>query len=327
MVRENPQGAQDRAEIGMSEPLSSSDIEDVLSSIRRLVSEDMRPVAASGTAPAGAGERGKLLLTPALRVVQDNPGVESPAARGIDDLVAAVGAGVDQQSDDWEPETGDASLDAPLDAPLAEIWEDVPVIEDYVAPVQFQSTRSEPVAAESDPETAPDAGAVSERFAAAYVEAVQAEAGLVESGLAGSGFAASDSDPAAPELAADRLHLADESAALPGWAQSAGADEADQLRPEPWAAGSVEPPLTWADAAEAAVLQELGDMGPKVSALRAAPGDDLPELPVDEAMLREIVRDVLREELQGRLGERITRNIRKLVRAEIARGLASDDLL
>ncbi|NEY89357.1 TIR domain-containing protein [Tabrizicola oligotrophica] len=309
----------------MSEPLSSSDIEDVLSSIRRLVSEDMRPVAASGAAPAGAGERGKLLLTPALRVVQDNPGVESPAARGIDDLVAAVGAGVDQQSDDWEPETGDASLDAPLDAPLAEIWEDVPVIEDYVAPVQFQSSRSEPAvaaAAEPDPEAAPDAGAVSERFATAYVEAVQAE-----SELAGIGFEARNPDPAAPEPGADRLHQADESATLPGWAQSAGADEADQLRPDPWAAGSVEPPLTWADAAEAAVLQELGDMGPKVSALRAAPGDDLPELPVDEAMLREIVRDVLREELQGRLGERITRNIRKLVRAEIARGLASDDLL
>lgn len=321
MVRENPQGAQDRAEIGMSEPLSSSDIEDVLSSIRRLVSEDMRPVAASGAAPAGAGERGKLLLTPALRVVQDNPGVESPAARGIDDLVAAVGAGVDQQSDDWEPETGDASLDAPLDAPLAEIWEDVPVIEDYVAPVQFQSTRSEPAVA-ADPETAPDAEAVSERFATAYVEAVQAEGGL-----AGTGFATPDPDPAAPEPGVDRLHQADESAALPGWAQSAGADEADQLRPDPWAAGSVEPPLTWADAAEAAVLQELGDVGPQVSALRAAPGDDLPELPVDEAMLREIVRDVLREELQGRLGERITRNIRKLVRAEIARGLASDDLL
>jgi hypothetical protein len=39
------------------------------------------------------------------------------------------------------------------------------------------------------------------------------------------------------------------------------------------------------------------------------------------------VRDVLREELQGRLGERITRNIRKLVRAEIARVMASEELL
>jgi cell pole-organizing protein PopZ len=47
---------------------------------------------------------------------------------------------------------------------------------------------------------------------------------------------------------------------------------------------------------------------------------------IDEHVLREMVRDILREELQGTLGERITRNVRKLVRAEIARALASRDL-
>ena len=51
--------------------------------------------------------------------------------------------------------------------------------------------------------------------------------------------------------------------------------------------------------------------------------DDAPVLgmPVDE--LRDLVRDVLRAELQGEFGERITRNVRKLVRAEIARALMS----
>ena len=43
---------------------------------------------------------------------------------------------------------------------------------------------------------------------------------------------------------------------------------------------------------------------------------------LDEAMLREIVAKVLREELQGPLGERITRNVRKMVRREIARALS-----
>ena len=53
--------------------------------------------------------------------------------------------------------------------------------------------------------------------------------------------------------------------------------------------------------------------------------------PEDEAMLfnedvlRELVRDILREELAGKMGERITRNIRKLVRAEIARSLAAQE--
>lgn len=50
------------------------------------------------------------------------------------------------------------------------------------------------------------------------------------------------------------------------------------------------------------------------------------EMVLDEAMLRELITDVLREELQGVLGQRITRNVRKLVRAEIARALASRDL-
>lgn len=42
---------------------------------------------------------------------------------------------------------------------------------------------------------------------------------------------------------------------------------------------------------------------------------------VSEAVLREIVLDIVRQELQGALGERITRNVRKLVRREINRVL------
>ncbi|MDO9526192.1 MAG: hypothetical protein Q7J57_11790 [Gemmobacter sp.] len=52
-----------------------------------------------------------------------------------------------------------------------------------------------------------------------------------------------------------------------------------------------------------------------------AEGGDL----IDEDMLRDLVREILREELQGSLGERITRNVRKLVRAEISRALAARD--
>jgi cell pole-organizing protein PopZ len=47
---------------------------------------------------------------------------------------------------------------------------------------------------------------------------------------------------------------------------------------------------------------------------------------LDEAALHEIVRQTLRSELQGELGERITRNVRKLVRAEINRALIARDL-
>ena len=50
------------------------------------------------------------------------------------------------------------------------------------------------------------------------------------------------------------------------------------------------------------------------------------EAVMDEETLRELVADIVREELQGALGERITRNVRKLVRREIHRALAVQDL-
>lgn len=65
-----------------------------------------------------------------------------------------------------------------------------------------------------------------------------------------------------------------------------------------------------------------------------APRQDLPagqaasaleDTVVDEDFLRDIVSEIVREELQGDLGERITRNVRKLVRREIHRALASRD--
>lgn len=47
--------------------------------------------------------------------------------------------------------------------------------------------------------------------------------------------------------------------------------------------------------------------------------------PLDEAALRQLVRDIVHEELTGAMGERITRNVRKLVRGEIHRLLSSKD--
>ena len=43
---------------------------------------------------------------------------------------------------------------------------------------------------------------------------------------------------------------------------------------------------------------------------------------VDEEVLRKLVSDIVRNELQGRLGERITRNVRRMVRHEIEKALS-----
>ena len=44
----------------------------------------------------------------------------------------------------------------------------------------------------------------------------------------------------------------------------------------------------------------------------------LPAPNLDEAALRAMINAIVREELQGELGERINRNLRKLIRREIA---------
>ncbi len=54
--------------------------------------------------------------------------------------------------------------------------------------------------------------------------------------------------------------------------------------------------------------------------------DGAPAALIDEEALRDMVVEIVREELQGALGERITRNVRRLVRREIHRALASQEL-
>ena len=66
----------------MTEAMSRRDIEDVLTSIKRLVSQDAQSRPASETVAPAAARAGKLVLTPALRVTPepDNPAPASPIA-------------------------------------------------------------------------------------------------------------------------------------------------------------------------------------------------------------------------------------------------------
>ncbi|MGV8952203.1 MAG: hypothetical protein ACOH2M_13930 [Cypionkella sp.] len=263
----------------MSEPLSSSEIEDVLSSIRRLVSEDMRPVPrAPGVSPI-AEVTEKLILTPALRVVESKP-VERPnvAPRlhlnfpvmdeddtSIETVVASVGAAVDAAHDDWEAENGDEDIAA--------------------APPEW---------------TFADADETLDEI---YAPEASDQDVLV--------FASSASDAAA---------------VTPGWAQT---DEFDEPEHVAEMVEAVEPDPIWVAAAEASVIAALQEDSYDEAADQdfAEDGtDEYGEVRFNEDVLRELVRDILREELAGSMGERITRNIRKLVRAEIARSLAAQEL-
>ena len=101
----------------MSDPVTNAEVEDVLSSIRRLVSEDKRPKAPLlGPEPAGP-DQDKLVLTPALRIAE-----EPPAA-----------------PDQTEPEqqmAEDAEMPAdppmPTPEPLPEVRQEVPDLSDLL---------------------------------------------------------------------------------------------------------------------------------------------------------------------------------------------------
>lgn len=119
---------------------------------------------------------------------------------------------------------------------------------------------------------------------------------------------------------------------LPDWArmeaeamQEAGSDSRPESSGAAQAAHAAQAQdAGWADAAEAQIRRELEDETADGIFARFS-ADDHDERHFDEEMLRDLVRDIIREELQGALGERITRNVRKLVRAEIARALAVRD--
>lgn len=113
----------------MSEPTTSVDIEDVLTSIRRLVSEEEHDAVLDQVAPARSADR--LVLTPALRVTgtesadtpdaapaEDNASVDEDAdapvlkrtsvfARPIKQKISEISAAVNRSVDDYEPEEGD----------------------------------------------------------------------------------------------------------------------------------------------------------------------------------------------------------------------------
>lgn len=341
----------------MSERLSSVEIEDVLSSIRRLVSEDLRPVAkpaggVTGATPAVAPPEGpgRLLLTPSLRIAPEQSEEEEETISGPTPFLSRRG---DADGARLEAVLGEATRtldpateeDAAPAAPAASVpdWfieEEVAAALSAEAPV----TQAEPAVTLAEVELAP------------AVEAAALDAAVA----AGDGWEGAAADVAEGVLAAapeplaeadDAVQMADASVAE-GWAEGAVAEEpvaeavvsevveaevvTDGFAPDPAepVTGAVPEPEVmqaaddpyWADAAEAEIRRELEEEAEATVFARFDAGQDIPEEPLyDEEMLRDLVRDIIREELQGALGERITRNVRKLVRAEIARALAVRD--
>ncbi|GAB1363128.1 hypothetical protein MASR1M32_23640 [Rhodobacter sp.] len=322
----------------MSEPLTSHEIEDVLSSIRRLVSEDLRPARAAmaaargdGAVGAGTAEVDKLLLTPALRVVPPEP---APAPAEVPVAAEAVmeTVFVDAVADLLPEDPGSDPDDVPPAAGF-ETADAFALSEDAFSHERVAFPASHEVYDDADvDESAPPLPPRPELIAG------EEDVLWAAAGEAGDGPA----DVIAPPNSHGHWTAQD----VPGvdWAE----DETGWAEPEPlsFVPHPRKPDLTsdplaraWADRAEAAVRAELDDAvaahvaeatspqaaaQPSPDAAVAGPGlFDSPDASFDEEMLREVVRDIIREELAGTLGERITRNVRKLVRVEINRAMTA----
>jgi hypothetical protein len=283
----------------MSGPMSTNEIEDVVSSVRRLVSTDQRPRAVSRDL---GGD--KLILTPALRVVADNAAANAPASPSGPAVLILTGENlaVDPLETDIEmmPGVGDNDrlhlVDAEWEdeiwsapeAPLAELA--LGAEEAEVVAVLADPVLADPVAASLWPEASEDE--------APWIEAAPGTEWAEEPQTAILAF------PVPEPMAEPALVVADTIAET----SAASHDEALVEVTSVADAGGQDAAENEIDVAEVLSAALIEDEGFRV---------------LEEAELHDLVRAMVREELQGSLGERITRNVRKLVRAEVNRALAA----
>jgi len=275
----------------MSEPVSNAEIEDVLSSIRRLVSENAGNARASASEGATAE---KLVLTPAFRVL--------------------TGADVEPHKKRLDPQVEDEVAEAPQEEPedvlLEEaVWEDTPP--------QDTQIQDEPVA-HLEPVSDQDTGTQGESPAGLEQKIAELEAAIEGTFEEWEPDGSEEETDSAEPFVIQQATPAHNGTVMPpeeefvveGSAENVSdAHGEGNLREEPEDAEEVEE-------AEAQAPSDLDD------------DEDQDEEAgyLDEDALREMVVQIVREELQGRVGQRITRSVRRMVRREIKRVMAVQEL-
>jgi hypothetical protein len=360
----------------MSETRTNVEIEDVLSSIRRLVSQDgshaPRPSIVRSPAqdlraprPVSAAEPECLVLTPSLRVAE--PPRAEVFAHAPQPEAALADAVADSQAPDAPPEAaaempaempaesaasaqdaaapeeeGESLLDAawqhPAD-PAPDLGAELSQLETTIAELEAAVSAS---GEEFEPEQGhPFAGEGLVPLAALH-EVFETDAGTVpDAPEAGEHGAGPGDDGTGPEVAGATVDdvvewvdpVAPELAELTAddWAEDEGAAPhaariADENGPRRLhlADAATETP---APQARRTSYQDIRAEAEEdaLDADDLGLFDEADEAVIDEEALRALVSEFIRQELQGALGERITRNVRKLVRREIQRALASRD--
>lgn len=287
----------------MSGPASTVEIEDLLSSVRRLMADQAAP------APK-APVNDRLVLTPALRV-------DGPAEQEVPEIVPVPGAELRQSV---APERHAASVEtdeAPAPHVPVEEAAETPRRPDTLS--RERAARALGILAPDDlPElAAPDAELVPQVADEAAAELEQALS--VPDEEAPDMAFAEQSDLGADVV--DEVSPQDRHAALE--ATIAELEQAVLRSSADWepdgseAGPGVQPGPESAEAPSPAPVEEAGP---------AMDPESIGETLLDEEELRALIAEVLREELRGEMGQRVTRNLRKLVRREIYRILAVDEL-
>jgi hypothetical protein len=309
----------------MSDPVTNADIEDVLSSIRRLVAEDERPKVAAPSRPAASD---RLVLTPALRVMESDAPEEMPSEepRVTDESVNAAPTD-EEMSELPQPELVEghelSGLDIDdtakrnLETRIAELEA---VISDTGG--QWEQDGEEGSANAGGDVAHLDWNDDAEPASVAEIEEAQM-AELVEPEPIEA-----DTVDAMPFLRHDFSVLQEgaEDGSVEEATVTEEKGETDEVQHDPVTEAPDEEPVSEPEVAAHTfeAEQDFSDLG------HAEHHDDHPyegqDYVVDEAALRALVEEIVHQELQGKLGERITRNVRNLVRREIHRALTSQEL-
>ena len=294
----------------MSDPMSNREIEDVLSSIRRLVAREAARPAPERPAPD------RLVLTEAQRIAVND---SHPPGAGSN----AHGA---NQPDATDTPSGKAPGHSPMPAARAEASagnQERVTLSAAPGDVSHTSRGAEasitpeaPITPGAQRDTGPDHAAAPE------AEATDPGADAVrESWQVPSSQRMAGGDAMHPRQAIND--------ASPGL-QGGSSDESEVQQDASWpaVAGDAQAPFAagsdTAEDGDAAGIDDAEEVDDGlVDGVDDSPGDspDPTETLIDEEMLRALVAQLVREELHGQLGERITMQVRKLVRAEVARAL------
>lgn len=331
----------------MSDPVSNREIEDVLSSIRRLVSVDKRdpdqddarsvsPAQEPGMTdgaegdPDGCAEDGKLVLTPSFRVAEgsdhtdETPPNVSDADQGDDSLSLEQWQIHPQEQDENTSQERDTDHDDPgehdLDPPENTAKHDDSEGDDQPgtdSELEARIAEVEAAVAAREDEWEPDDD-VGDEYFARNVKPLPWE----DYNAQDSAEPVADHAPAEEQEQPEFSHGDIPQGATPEPEQASQAvdedayhDDAEETldfvsrRDDPMPQDSQEP----AEMRETSTSDRQQDWYSDDAVL-------------DEDALRDLVADIVRQELQGALGERITRNVRKLVRREIHRAMLGQDL-